>query len=55
MLGLPALVAGLILDLAGSSWFPGASTVGTILIVIGAVVIGFYLLVFALAAFAVSR
>lgn len=37
MLGIPALIAGLILDFAGGSWFPGASTVGLILTVVGAV------------------
>ena len=32
----PLLVAGLILWLAGSSWFAGAQTVGIILTVVGA-------------------
>lgn len=36
---LPFLVAGLILVLAGGSWFTGAVTVGTILLVICAVIL----------------
>lgn len=36
---LPFLVAGLILVLAGGSWFTGAVTVGTILLVICAVLL----------------
>ena len=34
---LPLLIAGLVLDLAGSHWFSGAGTVGLILIIVGAV------------------
>lgn len=34
---LPLFVAGLILSLAGSHWFSGAGTVGTILWIVGAV------------------
>lgn len=37
MLGVPALVAGLILIFAGGSWFPGLSTVGLILTAVGGV------------------
>lgn len=55
MLGLPALVAGLVLDLAGSSWFTGAGTVGIILTVVGAVVCLFYLLVLIIAAVAANQ
>lgn len=44
---LPLLIAGLILVLAGGSWFTGAVTVGTICLVIAAV-----LFVIQIAAFA---
>lgn len=40
------LLAGLILEIAGKHWFSGASTVGTILIIVGAVGIALQLLVF---------
>ncbi|MHB1950202.1 MAG: hypothetical protein ACYCQK_01855 [Acidiferrobacteraceae bacterium] len=43
---LPLLIAGLILDLAGSHWFSGAGTVGLILIIVGALGLALQLLVF---------
>lgn len=52
---LPLLIAGLILDLAGSHWFSGAGTVGTILIVVGAVGIVIQLLILGLVAWGVTR
>lgn len=52
---LPLLIAGLILDLAGSHWFSGAGTVGTILIVVGAVGLVIQLGILAFAAWAVTR
>lgn len=36
-MGLLLLIPGLILDLAGSSWFSGAHKVGVILIIVGAI------------------
>jgi hypothetical protein len=39
------LIAGLILLLAGSTWFTGATTVAIILLVFAALEIGFYLAV----------
>lgn len=38
-MGLLLFVPGLILDLAGKSWFNGAQTVGVILMVTGAILI----------------
>lgn len=32
---LPVLIAGLVLELAGSDWFSGAGTVGLILTIVG--------------------
>jgi hypothetical protein len=55
MLGLPALVAGLILLLAGGSWFTGAATVGWILIGIGGIVVLFSLVVFLTVATAIAK
>lgn len=52
MLGLPALVAGLILDLAGSHWFSGAETVGLILIVIGGLICAVQIIILVLAMWA---
>lgn len=37
MSGVPLLVPGLILLLAGSHWFSGAATVGLILTILGAI------------------
>lgn len=50
MLGLPALIAGLVLLLAGSHWFAGAATVGIILTGVGAVFVAVPLLIIALVA-----
>lgn len=50
LLGIPSLIAGLILALAGSSWFPGASTVGTILIVVSLVLIVLWVVIVLVAA-----
>lgn len=36
-MGAPAVIAGLILLLAGSSWFTGAATVGWILLIVGGI------------------
>lgn len=46
-IGLLLLVVGLILDLAGASWFHGAETVGVILIVVGGILVAIQLLVLA--------
>ena len=44
---LPLLIAGLILELAGKSWFSGAGTVGLILILVGGIGLLIQLLLFA--------
>lgn len=41
-----SIIAGLILMLAGSGWFAGAATVGTILLVAGAVLLVVQILAF---------
>lgn len=51
----PFLIAGLILDLAGSHWFNGASTVGLILIIVGAVGIVLQLAAFGFAAWKIGK
>lgn len=43
-MGLIALVAGLILDLAGKTWFTGAQHVGVVLIWVGVVLLALQLL-----------
>lgn len=54
-MGLPLLIPGLILLLAGSGWFGGATTVGWILTIVGAVVLLVQLALFALGAVVYSR
>jgi hypothetical protein len=48
------IIAGLVLLLAGSSWFTGAATVGAILLIVGGVGLVFALVIFALAAAAIK-
>jgi hypothetical protein len=55
LLGLPALVAGLILRLAGAHWFSGAATVGDVLIAVGGVVIVLSLLLVLVMLIAAAR
>lgn len=54
-MGLIGIIAGLILLLAGSTWFAGAATVGWILLIAGAVLVLLQLLVFGKAAREVKR
>ncbi len=54
-MSLVMIVAGLILLLAGSGWFAGAATVGTILLIVGAIVLCVQLGMWAFAASQVRR
>ena len=55
MLGLPALIAGLVLLIAGSSWFSGAATVGVILTAVGGFFVALPLLLILAAVIGLSR
>lgn len=52
---LPLLIAGLILDFAGSHWFSGAGTVGLILTIVGVVGILVQLIILAALAWGATK
>jgi Cu/Ag efflux pump CusA len=55
LFGFPSLIAGLVLLLAGGSWFSGATTVGWILVIVSGVAILFGIVVFLVVGAAIAR
>ena len=55
LLGISSLIVGLVLLLAGGSWFPGATTVGLILVCVSVIVLVFTLLIFLVIGAAIAK